>query len=101
MKLIFGILLPSAASISPTTCYVTLALSLSPFSCGGRRNVLPIILSGSNSGMSLIMDGPASSCLDLMNAVGIYGVLVGLEPSEASIDAPDSLYQVYGWDLIW
>ena len=74
MKLIFGILLPSAASISSTTFLVTLALNLSPFSCGGRRNVLPIKLSGLNSGMGLIMDGPASSCLDLMKTVGTLGV---------------------------
>ena len=40
MKLIFGTLLPSAASISSTTFLVTLALSLSPFSCGGNKNVL-------------------------------------------------------------
>ena len=90
MKLIFGILLPSAASISSTTFLVTLALNLSPFSCGGRRNVLPIKLSGSNSGMGLIMDGPASSCLDLMKTVGTLRVLVYLEPSEDPIDVPDS-----------
>ena len=98
MKLIFGILFPSAASISSTTFLVTLALSLSPFSCGGRRNVLPIKLLGTNSGMFLIMDGPASSCLDLMKIVGTLGVLVGLEPSEAPIYALDSphLYHVYG-----
>ena len=40
-------------------------------------------LSGSNSAMGLIMDGPASSCLDLMKTVGTLGVLVGLEPSES------------------
>ena len=44
------------------------------------------------------MDGPASSCLDLMKTVGTLGVLVHLEPSEAHIDEPESLhlYQVYG-----
>ena len=48
--------------------------------------------------MGLIMDGPASSCLDLMKTVGTLGGLVGLEPSEAPIDVLDSLhlYQVYG-----
>ena len=41
--------------------------------------------------MGLIMDGPASSCLDLMKTVGTLGVLVDLEPSEAPIDTLDSL----------
>ena len=36
------------------------------------------------------MDGPASFFLDLMKTVGTLGVLVGLEPSEDPIDAPDS-----------
>ena len=36
------------------------------------------------------MDGPASSCLDLMKTVGAFGVLVGLEHSEAPKDVPDS-----------
>ena len=89
MKLIFGILFPSAVSISSTTFLVTLALSLYPFSCGGRWNVLQIKLSESNYSMGFIMDGPASSCLDLMKTVGTLGVLVGLEPSEDPIDAPD------------
>ena len=40
--------------------------------------------------MGLIMDGPGSSCLDLMKTVGTLGVVVGLEHSEAPIDAPDS-----------
>ena len=40
--------------------------------------------------MGLIMDGPASSCLDLMKTVGTLSVLVGLELSEDPIDALDS-----------
>ena len=89
MKLIFGIQLPSADSISSATFLVTFALSLSPFSCGERRNVMPIKLSGSNSGMGLIMDAPALSCIYLMKTVGTLGDLVGLEPSEVLTDVPD------------
>ena len=61
-------------------------------------NVLQVKLSGSNSGMGLIMGGPPSSFLDLMKTVGTLCVLVNLEPSEAPIDVPDALhvYQVYG-----
>ena len=40
LELIVGILLPSAASVSSTTFLVTLALSLSLFSCGGNKNSL-------------------------------------------------------------
>ena len=54
--------------------------------------------------MGLIMDGPASSCLDLMKTVGTLGVLVGLEPSEATIDAPHSPPSIsslwLGFDLV-
>ena len=37
MKLMFGILLPSSASISFTTFFVTFALSLSPFDYGWKQ----------------------------------------------------------------
>ena len=50
------------------------------------------------------MDGPASSCLDLMKTVGTLGVLVGVEPSEYPIDVPDSPTSIsslfLGFDLV-
>ena len=54
--------------------------------------------------MGLIMDGPASSCLDLMKTGGTLGVLVSMEPSEAPIDVPDSPPAIsslwLGFDLV-
>ena len=88
LKLILGILLPSSLSFFHYF-FVTLALSLSPFSSGGHKNVLVIKLSGSNSGIGLTTDG-LSSCLDLMKTVGTLGYFFDGAPSEDPDDDPDS-----------
>ena len=62
-----------------TTFLVTLALCLSPFSSGGKRNVLPIRSARSKVGIGLDPDGFSSS-LDLMKTVGVF--FFGEEPSE-------------------
>ena len=54
-----------------TTFLVTFALCLSPFSSGGKRNVLPMRSSGSKGGIDLDRDG-LSSYPDLMNTVGVF-----------------------------
>ena len=54
-----------------TTCLVTLALCLSPFSSGGSKKVLPMRSLGSNVGIGLDPDGFSSS-LDLMKTVGAF-----------------------------
>ena len=68
---------------------MALALSLSPFSPGGSKNVLPIKLSGSNSGIGLATDG-FSSCLD-MKTVGNLGAFFNGVPSEDPDDEQDSI----------
>ena len=78
IKLMFSILWPLSWSIIPTTCLVTLALCLSPFSSGGSTNVLPIRSLGSKAGIGLDPDGFSSS-LDLMKTVGAFSS--GGEPS--------------------
>ena len=88
MKLIFEILLPSSLYISSTNIFVTLALSLSPFSCGSK-NVLPIKLSGSNSVIGLTTDG-SSPCLVLMKTVRTFGDFFDGMPSEYPGHEPDS-----------
>ena len=65
IKLRFWTLSPSACSMSSTTFLVTFALSLSPFSPGGNKKVLPTRSSGLNPGKGLLEVGP-SSCLDLI-----------------------------------
>ena len=110
IKLIFSILWPFSWSIISTTCLVTLALCLSPFSSGGSKKVLPIRSLGTNVGIGLDPDGFSSS-LDLMKTVGAF--CSGEEPSgspsgdpeeilssEGSEDAepPLHLVQAYGWE---
>ena len=84
------------STISSTTFFVTLALRLSPFCCSGRKNVLPIKSSWSNSGIAWIIDRSASSCLDLIKTVGTFGICV-LEPSEDHIvpDSPPSMSSLW------
>ena len=61
-----------------TTFLVTLALSLSPFCSGGKRNILPIKSVGSKVGIGLDPDGFSSS-LALIKTVGVF--YFGEEPS--------------------
>ena len=70
---------------------MTLVLSLSPFSSGGNKSVLPIKQPGSNSGIGLTTDG-SSSCLDLMKTVGTLGDFSYGAASEDPGDEPDSLH---------
>ena len=81
----FWILLQSAASTSTTPFFATLALSLSLFSPGSSNYVLPIKSSGSNSDIGLMIDGSASSCLDLIKTVGTLQIsfldVLGSPPS--------------------
>ena len=51
IKLMFSILCPLSWSMISTTCLVTLALCLSPFSSGGCKKVLPMRSLGSNVGI--------------------------------------------------
>ena len=110
IKLMFPILWPLSWSIISSTCLVTLALCLSPFSSGGSRNVLPIRSLSSKVGIGLDPDGFSSS-LDLMKTVGAF--CPGKEPSgdpsgdpeeilssEGSEDAETLLHvvQAYGWE---
>ena len=74
----FSILWQLSWSIISTTCLVTLALCLSPFSSGGSRNALPIRSLGSKVGIGLDPDGFSSS-LDLIKTVGPF--YFGKEPS--------------------
>ena len=92
-----------------TTCLVTLALCLSPFSSGGSKKVLPMRSLGSNVGIGLYPDGFSSS-LDLMKTVGTFGS--GEEPYGYPSGDPGKFYlqkgqkmqkpplhvvQAYGW----
>ena len=89
---------------------VTLTLCLSPFSLGGKRNVLPMRSSGSKVGIGLDPDG-FSSFLDLMKTVGV--LCFGEELSECSSGDPEEnclqkgqkmerpplhVVQAYGWE---
>ena len=64
-----------------TTFLVALALCLSLFSSGGKRNVLPMRSSGLKVGTGLDLDGFSSS-LDLMKTVGVFWF--GEEASEGT-----------------
>ena len=100
IKLMFSILWPLSWSINSTTCLVTLALCLSPFSSGGSRNVLPIRSLGSKVGIGLDPDG-----------LGAF--VSGEEPSGSPSGDPEEIYiqkgqkmqkpplhvvQAYGWE---
>ena len=81
MTLMFSTLWPLFWSMISTTCLVMLALCLSPFYSGGRRNVLPIKSLGSKVGIGLDPDGFSSS-LDLMKTIGAFcfvGNLLGIQ----------------------
>ena len=110
IKLMFYILWPLSWSIISTTCLVTLALCLSPFSSGGSRKVLPIRSLGSNVGIGLDPDGFSSS-LDLMKTIGAF--CSDGEPSGDPSGDPEEIYlqkghkrqkppldvvQAYGWE---
>ena len=88
IKLMFSTLWPLSWSIISTTCLVTLALCLSPFSSGGSRNVLPIRSLGSKVGIGLDPDGFSSS-LDLMRTVGAFWS--GGEPSGSPSADPEEI----------
>ena len=80
INVMFSSLWPLSWSIISTTCLVTLALCLSPFSSSGSRNVLPIRSLGSKVGIGLDPD-EFSSSLDLMKTVGAsvpVGNLLGI-----------------------
>ena len=81
----FSTLCPLSWSIISTTCLVTLALCLSPFSSGGSKRVLPIRSLGSKVGIGLDPDGFSSS-LYLMKTVGVF--CCGEEPSGAPSGDP-------------
>ena len=93
IKLMFSTLWPLSWSIISTTCLVTLALCLTPFSSGGRRNVLPIRSLGSKVGIGLDKDG-FSSCLDLMKTVGAF--YFGEEPSGYPSGDPEEILSSEG-----
>ena len=110
IKLMFSILWPLSWSIISTACLVTLALCLSPFSSGGRRNVLPIRSHGSKVGIGLDPDGFSSS-LDLMKTVGAFvpvrkllGIQVViqrkfyLQKGQKMQKPPLHVVQPYGWE---
>ena len=84
----FSTLWPLSWSMISTTCLVTLALCLSPFSSGGSRKVLPMRLPGSNLGKGLDPDGFSSS-LDLMKTVGAF--CSGEEPYGAPSRDPEEI----------
>ena len=66
-----------------------------------KKNVLPIKSSASKLGIGLIIDGSASSCLNLIKTVGTFRICV-LEPSEDTVDVPTPLFlcQVCDWDWL-
>ena len=76
-----------------TTFLVTLALCLSPFSSGGKRNVQPIRSGGSKVGIGLDPDGFSSS-LELMKTVEFF--FFGEEPSEGPSGDPDKILSSEG-----
>ena len=80
-------------SIFLTTFLVTLALCLSPFSSGGKRNVLPIRSAGSKVGIGLDPDGSSSS-LDVMKTVGVF--CVDEKPSEGPSGDPEEILSSEG-----
>ena len=76
-----------------TTFLVNLALCLSSFSSGGKRNVLPIQSAGSKVGIGLDPDGFSSS-LNLMKTVGVFSF--SDEPSEGPIGDPEEILSSEG-----
>ena len=76
-----------------TTFLVTLALCLSPFSSGGKRNVLPIRSVGPKVGIGLNPDGLSSS-LDMMETVG--GFCFGEDPSDGPSGDPEEILSSEG-----
>ena len=85
-KLLFYTLWPFPWSMISTTFLVTLSLCVSPFSSGGKRNVLPNRSAGSKVGISLDPDG-FSSCLNLMKTIRVF--CFGEEPSIGTIHDPE------------
>ena len=89
-----------------TTFLVNLALCLSSFSSGGKRNVLPIQSAGSKVGIGLDPNGFSSS-LNLMKTVGVFSF--SDEPSESPIGDPEEIFSsddrilTYGTllDVLW
>ena len=69
-----------------TTFLITLALCLSPFFSGGKRNVLPIKSVRSKVGIGLDPDGFSTS-LDLMKTVGVF--CFGEEPFDGPSGDPE------------
>ena len=110
IKIMFSTLWPLSWSIISTTFLVTLALCLSPFYSGGKRNVLLVKSVGSKVGIGLDPDGFTSS-LDLMKTVGVFG-LVGsrlrlqlviqrkfyLQKGQKMQKPPLHVVQAYGWE---
>ena len=70
-----------------TTFLVTLALCLSPFSSGGKRNVGPKV------GIGLNPDGLSSS-LDMMETVGVF--CFGEDPSDGPSGDPEEILSSEG-----
>ena len=89
----FSTLFPLSWSIISTTCLVTLALHLSPFSSGGRKNVLPIKSLGSKVDIGLDPDGFSSS-LDLMKTIEAF--CFGEEPSGYPSGDPEEILSSEG-----
>ena len=81
----FSTLWPLSWSMISTTCLVTLALCLSPFSSGGSKKVQSL---GSNVGIGLDPDGFFSS-LSLMKTVGVF--CSGEEPYDAPSGDPEEI----------
>ena len=71
----------------------SLHLWTSPFSSGGKRNVLPIRSAVSKVGIGLDLDGFSSS-LDLMKSVGVF--CFGEEPSEGTSGDPEEILSSEG-----
>ena len=110
IKLMFSTLWPLSWSMISTTCQVTLALCLSPFSSGGSQKVLPMRSLGSNVGIGFDPDGFSSS-LDLMKTVGAFcsgedllGIHVViqrkfyLQKHQKMQKPPLHVVQAYGWE---
>ena len=93
IKLMFSTLGPLSWSMISTTCLVTLALCLSPFSSGGSKKVIPMRSLGSNVGIGLDPDGFSSS-LDLMKTVGAF--CFDEEPSGAPSGDPEEILSSEG-----
>ena len=71
----------------------SLHLWTSPFSSGGKRNVLPIRSAVSKVGIGLDLDGFSSS-LDLMKSVGVF--CFGEESSEGPSGDPEEILSSEG-----